>query len=101
VTYDVINPATEQVIRTVEPTTGQQTDEAIARAAVAFESWRAVPAADRGRLLRRFADAVDADLDQLAALEVANAGHTWATPAGRQGNGRDVLRATTPPRPSG
>jgi acyl-CoA reductase-like NAD-dependent aldehyde dehydrogenase len=91
VTYDVINPATEKVIRTIEPATEQRTDEAIARAARAFAGWRAVAPADRGRLLRRFADAVDADLDNLARLEVENAGHTIGNARWEAGNVRDVL----------
>jgi acyl-CoA reductase-like NAD-dependent aldehyde dehydrogenase len=91
VTYDVINPATEKVVRTIEPATEQQTDEAIARAARAFAGWRAVTPADRGRLLRRFAEAVDADLDNLATLEVENAGHTIGNARWEAGNVRDVL----------
>ncbi|GAA0595860.1 aldehyde dehydrogenase [Kribbella sandramycini] len=90
-TYDVINPATEKVVRTVEPADEAQTDAAIARAAKAFETWRNVTPADRGRLLRRFADAVDADLDHLAALEVENAGHTIGNARWEAGNVRDVL----------
>ncbi|HEY0692936.1 MAG TPA: aldehyde dehydrogenase family protein, partial [Kribbella sp.] len=90
-TYDVINPATEKVIRTIEPATEQRTDEAIARAARAVTGWRAVAPADRGRLLRRFADAVDADLDNLARLEVENAGHTIGNARWEAGNVRDVL----------
>jgi acyl-CoA reductase-like NAD-dependent aldehyde dehydrogenase len=91
VTYDVINPATEKVVRTIEPATEQQTDEAIARAARAFAGWRAVAPADRGRLLRRFAEAVDADLENLARLEVENAGHTISNARWEAGNVRDVL----------
>ncbi|MEV6282542.1 aldehyde dehydrogenase family protein [Kribbella sp. NPDC051770] len=90
-TYDVINPATEKVVRTVELASVEQTDAAIARAAAAFTSWRAVAPADRGRLLRRFADAVDADLENLAALEVENAGHTIGNARWEAGNVRDVL----------
>jgi acyl-CoA reductase-like NAD-dependent aldehyde dehydrogenase len=91
VTYDVINPATEKVVRTISPASEQDTDAAIARAAEAFTSWRAVSPADRGRLLRRFADAVDADLDNLAQLEVDNAGHTIGNARWEAGNVRDVL----------
>ncbi|WP_432946180.1 aldehyde dehydrogenase family protein [Kribbella sp. CA-253562] len=90
-TYDVINPATEKVVRTVELADVEQTDAAIARAAEAFTTWRAVAPADRGRLLRRFADAVDADLENLAALEVENAGHTIGNARWEAGNVRDVL----------
>ena len=90
-TYDVINPATEKVIRTIALATEQEADAAIARAAEAFRTWRNVAPADRGRLLRRFADAVDADLENLAALEVENAGHTIGNARWEAGNVRDVL----------
>ncbi|TCC64363.1 aldehyde dehydrogenase [Kribbella pittospori] len=90
-TYDVINPATEKVVRTIALATEQEADAAIARAAEAFHTWRNVAPADRGRLLRRFAEAVDADLENLAALEVENAGHTIANARWEAGNVRDVL----------
>ncbi|TDO66725.1 acyl-CoA reductase-like NAD-dependent aldehyde dehydrogenase [Kribbella sp. VKM Ac-2571] len=89
--YDVLNPATEKVIRTIELASEAEADAAIARAAKAFETWRDVTPADRGRLLRRFADAVDADLENLAALEVENAGHTIGNARWEAGNVRDVL----------
>ena len=90
-TYEVLNPATEKVIRTISLATQDEADAAIARAAKAFETWRDVTPADRGRLLRRFADAVDADLENLAALEVENAGHTIGNARWEAGNVRDVL----------
>jgi acyl-CoA reductase-like NAD-dependent aldehyde dehydrogenase len=88
---DVVNPATEAVIRTVGSASVADTDAAIARAEAAFPAWRAVSPADRARLLRRFADAVDADLEHLAQLEVANAGHTIGNARWEAGNVRDVL----------
>ncbi len=89
--YDVVSPATEEVVETVALTSAGQTDAAIARARTAYESWRAVSPGDRGRLLRRFAEAVDADLENLARLEVANAGHTISNARWEAGNVRDVL----------
>jgi acyl-CoA reductase-like NAD-dependent aldehyde dehydrogenase len=89
--HDVINPATETVVRTLELASEDDAGEAIGRAAKAFETWRAVAPADRGRLLRRFADAVDADLENLARLEVENAGHTISNARWEAGNVRDVL----------
>jgi acyl-CoA reductase-like NAD-dependent aldehyde dehydrogenase len=89
--HDVINPATEKVVRSLELASVEDTDAAIARAAEAFRTWRAVAPADRGRLLRRFADAVDGDLDNLARLEVENAGHTIGNARWEAGNVRDVL----------
>ncbi|MGH8959851.1 MAG: aldehyde dehydrogenase family protein [Jatrophihabitantaceae bacterium] len=90
-TYDVINPATEQVVATVEQLDRAGTEAAIARSGKAFEQWRAVAPGDRARLLRRFADAVDADLERLARLEVANSGHTIGNARWEAGNVRDVI----------
>jgi acyl-CoA reductase-like NAD-dependent aldehyde dehydrogenase len=91
-TYDVVNPATEGVVETVTLTSAEETDAAIGRAHSAYASWRAVAPADRARLLRRFAAAVDADIENLAALEVANAGHTISNARWEAGNVRDVLQ---------
>jgi acyl-CoA reductase-like NAD-dependent aldehyde dehydrogenase len=89
--FDVINPATEEIVTTVEETSLAQTDAAIERAAVAFPAWRAVAPGDRGRLLRRFAELVDAHVDELARLEVANSGHPIGHARWEAGNVRDVL----------
>lgn len=89
--FEVVNPATEEVIRTVAMTGLAETDAAVARAKAAFESWRRVAPADRARLLRAFAAAVDADREHLAALEVANAGHTVGNARWEAGNARDVI----------
>ncbi|MBF6218463.1 aldehyde dehydrogenase [Nocardia abscessus] len=90
-TAQVVNPATEQVVTTVELVGAAETDAAIARAQRAYHEWREVAPGDRARLLRRFADAVDADLEHLARLEVANAGHTIGNARWEAGNVRDVL----------
>ncbi|RKE17159.1 aldehyde dehydrogenase [Streptomyces sp. TLI_171] len=89
--YRVVNPATEEVIETVELAGRAAADAAIARATAAFETWRAVSPGDRARLLRRFAAEVDADREFLAALEVANAGHTIGNARWEAGNARDVI----------
>ncbi|APA97878.1 aldehyde dehydrogenase family protein [Nocardia seriolae] len=90
-TTDVVNPATEKVVATIESADATATDEAIARAQRAFAGWRAVAPGDRARLLRRFAEAVDAEIEQLARLEVSNAGHTIGNARWEAGNVRDVL----------
>ncbi len=88
---DIINPATEQVVASIEGLDAQATDAAIARSRKAFASWRQVSPGDRARLLRRFADAVDADREHLAALEVMNSGHTISNARWEAGNVRDVI----------
>jgi len=90
-TYDVINPATEQVVTTVGLHDAASTDEAIARSRRAFAHWRQVSPGDRARLLRAFAEAVDADREHLAQLEVTNSGHTITNARWEAGNVRDVI----------
>jgi acyl-CoA reductase-like NAD-dependent aldehyde dehydrogenase len=90
-TFEVINPATEEVVQTVALTSAEKTDEAIARASAALPAWKSVTPGDRARLLRDFASAVDADLENLARLEVANSGHTIGNARWEAGNVRDVL----------
>jgi acyl-CoA reductase-like NAD-dependent aldehyde dehydrogenase len=90
-TYDVLNPATEQVVTTVDLHDEAATDAAIARSRKAFASWRGVAPGDRARLLRRFAEAVDSDLENLAQLEVTNSGHTISNARWEAGNVRDVI----------
>jgi acyl-CoA reductase-like NAD-dependent aldehyde dehydrogenase len=90
-TYDVINPATEEIVRTVDQADVAATDRAIERAAKAFETWRHVAPGDRARLLRAFADNIDAHREELARLEVANSGHTISNARWEAGNVRDVL----------
>ncbi|MDV3221235.1 aldehyde dehydrogenase family protein, partial [Intrasporangium sp.] len=90
-THDVINPATEELVRTVELASVDETDEAIARAVAAGPAWRDVAPGDRGRLLRRFSDLVGEHQEELAQLEVANSGHTIGNARWEAGNVRDVL----------
>src|SRR5215208_1264506 len=71
---EVLNPATEEVVERLEPATEGDADAAVARAREAFPAWRAVEPADRSRLLRRLADALDAEHENLARLESKNTG---------------------------
>ena len=88
---EVRGPVDGVVIATVPSAGLPETDAAIARAAAAFPGWRAMAPGDRGRLLRRFATVVDAHLEELAQLEVRNAGHTIGNARWEAGNVRDVL----------
>jgi len=89
--FDVVDPATEQVIAAVPMASVEETDAAVERARRAFQSWRVVNPADRGLLLRRFAQQVEDHLEELAQLEVRNAGHTIGNARWEAGNVRDVL----------
>ncbi|WP_411058458.1 aldehyde dehydrogenase family protein [Streptomyces sp. E11-3] len=89
--HQVLNPATEDVIATVPATTAAEVDSAVVRAAAAQVRWAALAPADRARLLRRFAAAVDDHLEELARLEVQEAGHTLGNARWEAGNVRDLL----------
>lgn len=100
---DLVNPATEKVIETVPMASTEDTDRVIERAVRAAPAWASVVPGDRARLLRRFADAVDADVDNLARIEVTNAGHTLTNATWEAGHVRDVLEyfAAVPERLTG
>src|SRR5581483_7606145 len=89
--FTVLNPATEQPVTTVTQVSAEETDAAIARAAAAQRSWRAVAPGDRASLLRRSAAAVDANVDALASLEGAGSGHPIGQARWEAGHVRDVL----------
>src|SRR5690554_5103658 len=89
--YTVINPADETEVQTVEHLELEQVDDAIERAARAQRSWASVAPADRARALRRFAAAVDGDLEGFALTEVRNSGHPITQARWEAGHVRDVL----------
>jgi acyl-CoA reductase-like NAD-dependent aldehyde dehydrogenase len=89
--YTVLNPASEQPVRTVSGTSADETDAAIERAFAAQRDWRAVAPGDRAKLLRAFAAEVDAHAEELAQLEVANSGHPLGAARWEAGQVRDVL----------
>jgi betaine-aldehyde dehydrogenase len=99
-TYTVINPATAKPVVEVDQASAEQTDALIERAHDAFPAWRSVAPGERARLLRRFAAVVDDHVEELAELEVRNAGHTWGNATWEAGNVRDCLNyySATPER---
>ncbi|MEU6850697.1 aldehyde dehydrogenase family protein [Actinacidiphila alni] len=89
--HDVLNPATEEVIATVPATSPEGVDAAVAAAVRAQRAWAKLAPGERARLLRRFAAEVDAHLEELALLEVREAGHTVGNARWEAGNVRDLL----------
>jgi acyl-CoA reductase-like NAD-dependent aldehyde dehydrogenase len=82
---EVIEPATEQVMASVPRAGAEEVDAAVAAAKVAFPAWRAVAPADRATLMRRLADALEAELEDLATLEARNAGKPISDARGEMG----------------
>jgi acyl-CoA reductase-like NAD-dependent aldehyde dehydrogenase len=99
----LINPATEEALRTVELLDVPAVDDAVARARSAQKAWAALAPTERAAGLRAFAAEVDAHVDELAALEVANSGHVIGNAEWEAGHVRDVLQyySASPERLSG
>jgi betaine-aldehyde dehydrogenase len=91
------------VLHTVESLDAAAVDDAVSRARKAQRGWVALAPAERAAALRAFAAAVDAHVDELAALEVANSGHPIANAEWEAGHVRDVLQfySASPERLSG
>lgn len=90
-TFDVINPATEKLVTTLQEADSAQTDEIIAKAAKAFLTWKKVSPGDRANLLRRFSAVVTAHREELAQLEITNSGHTRGNALWEADNVANVL----------
>jgi aldehyde dehydrogenase (NAD+) len=75
-TFETINPATGQVIANVAEGESVDVDKAVKAARKAFEAgpWRKMSARERGRLLYKLADLIEANRDELAALETLDNG---------------------------
>ena len=71
----VRSPATGQVLAHVAHSSAVDVDRAVAAASAAFKgTWGRTTPRDRGRLLRKLAEAVDAHVEELAHLETSNVG---------------------------
>ena len=90
-TYQVINPADESIVKSVDLCDLAATDKVIEKANKAFESWRKVAPGDRAKLLRVFAQVVSDHREELAKLEVTNSGHTIGNALWEADNVANVL----------
>jgi aldehyde dehydrogenase (NAD+) len=86
-TIEVFDPHDGSVLADVAEAGAPDVDRAGAAAGRAAGGWRATPAAERGRLLLRLADAIEAHAAELALLETRDTGHPL-----RDTTGLDVPR---------
>lgn len=86
-TIDVLNPHDNSLITRVAEAKAADVDAAVAAAGRAFPGWSAMPAAERGKLLLKLADRIEAEADALARLEAIDTGHPI-----RDAKNIDVLR---------
>ena len=89
--FDVINPATEKLVTSLQEADVAQTDEIIAKAARAFLTWKKVSPGDRANLLRHFSAVVTSHREELAQLEITNSGHTRGNALWEADNVANVL----------
>ena len=73
-TFETINPATGQTLAEVALAGEADVDAAVAAAKAAFPAWSATLAGERGALLFKLADLIDAHADALAELETLDNG---------------------------
>jgi len=86
-TIEVVNPHDCSVIAEIAEARAPDVDRAVEAAAAAFPAWKRLAAAERGKLLLRLADAIDARAEEFAQLESLDTGHPL-----RDSRGLDVPR---------
>jgi aldehyde dehydrogenase (NAD+) len=75
-TFDTLHPATEEVIAQVAEGDKEDIDRAVKAARKQFDGgeWSRMDARDRGRLMYKLADLLEAEAEELAALETLDNG---------------------------
>ena len=71
----VTNPHDNSLIAEVAEARAADIDRAVEAARKAFPAWKRMAASERGRLLAKLADAIEADAENLAYLESIDTGH--------------------------
>jgi NAD-dependent aldehyde dehydrogenases len=89
---DVIDPATEEVIAKAPRADRAQLDEAVAAAKAAFPGWAARPIRERGALLVKLADALEARRDEFARLLTLEQGKPLSEANWEIGFSIDIIR---------
>ena len=67
-TQDVYNPSTGEVSKQVEIASKTTTEKAIQAAQEAFPEWRATPPLKRARIMFRFKDLLEKNIDKIDTL---------------------------------
>src|ERR1700743_194119 len=77
-TMPVLNPATEEVLAQCPRASNAQLDTAVAAAKAAFPGWAATPIEERRKLIVKMADAIEANVSDLARLLTSEQGKPLA-----------------------
>ncbi|RWD07637.1 MAG: NAD-dependent succinate-semialdehyde dehydrogenase [Mesorhizobium sp.] len=81
-TFDVLNPATGEVLASLSDMGAAETRDAIAAAHAAQPAWAARPAKERAAILRKWHELMVANADELAAILTAEMGKPFAEARG-------------------
>jgi len=78
-TFETTNPATEEVITTVAEGGADDVDAAVQAARKAFDSgpWPKLPASERGKMVWKLAELIEANLDDMGERETLDTGKTY------------------------
>ncbi|MCH2163130.1 MAG: betaine-aldehyde dehydrogenase [Marinovum sp.] len=76
--FDVIYPATDEVIATLHEATSAIIEQAISSAKAAQKAWGAMSGTERGRILRRAADIIRERNHDLSVLETKDTGKPYS-----------------------
>src|SRR6478752_5362408 len=106
-TFESLNPSTGDAIQSFPRSTKAEVDRAVDTARAAWESWRLVPAPERGNILFRFAQLLEQRKPELSELMTREMGKVKAEAGGdvqeaidmsyyMGGEGRRMFGQTTP-----
>jgi len=90
-TYDVINPATEEVIGKASKAGEEDVNKALKSAEKGLEVWRNTPPWQRSKIIRKIADLMREKTDVLAKWMTLEVGKPLAEAAGEVGGAADIF----------
>jgi succinate-semialdehyde dehydrogenase/glutarate-semialdehyde dehydrogenase len=90
-TYDVINPATEEVIGKASKAGEEDVNKALKSAEKGLEVWKKTPPWQRAKIIRKIADLMREKTDVLAKWMTLEVGKPLAEAAGEVGGAADIF----------
>jgi malonate-semialdehyde dehydrogenase (acetylating) / methylmalonate-semialdehyde dehydrogenase len=91
----VYNPALGKAVRQVPLANQAEVNSAVRAAASAFPAWAAMPPLRRARILARFRELLERDIDRLAAIITAEHGKVLSDAKGEVQRGLEVVEFVT------
>jgi len=90
-TYDVINPATEEILGKASKATEADVNKALKSAEKGLKIWRSTPPWQRSKIIKKIADLIRERSDVLAKWLTLEVGKPLAEAAGEVGAGADIF----------